>query len=166
MGNFIWHDWARFVAISASVYLIWAAIWGILYRKFFFDFIDRTYTSGTPPLPVPNVRYKSILEFIVRVPVVQVVAMIMGFVTLAFEYPAPFLKGTFMQRNFTFKTVFLVFQAMTSVLFYQGTNAFLWSLIAAVGYTRAVMLGEVMSLEESQDKITTAWAGAALTAQP
>ncbi|KAF9512471.1 hypothetical protein BS47DRAFT_1297679 [Hydnum rufescens UP504] len=165
MGRFIWHDWARFVAISASVYLIWAAIWGILYRKFFFDFIDHTYTSGTPPLPA-KCPVQAILEFIVRVPVVQVVAMIMGFVTLAFEYPAPFLKGTFMQRNFTFKTVFLVFQAMTSVLFYQGTNAFLWSLIAAVGYTRAVMLGEVMSLEESQDKITTAWAGAALTAQP
>ena len=64
-------------------------------------------------------RYGPILDIIIKVPLVQIFAMILGIVTIAFEYPAPFLKGTFMERNFTFKAVFLVFQATTSILFYQ-----------------------------------------------
>jgi len=144
MGKFIWHDWARFVSMSASCYLVWAAIWGILYRKFFFDFVDRTYTTGTPPLPIPNEKFGAILAVIVSIPLVQIVAMMMALVAIAFEYPAPFLKDTFMERNFTFKAVFLVLQATLAILFYQGTNACVWSLIAAAAYARAISLGEVM----------------------
>jgi hypothetical protein len=149
MGRFIWNDWARFVSISASVYLIWAAGWGIFYRKFFFDFIDHGYdTSGKVPIPIPNPRYDPILEVIVTIPIVQIVALVMGIFTLAFEYPAPFLKGTVLERNFTFKSVYLLFQATVAILFYQGTNAFLWSTIAAIGYARAVMLGEIKTPEK------------------
>jgi len=145
MGKFIWHDWARFVSITASVYLVWAAIWGILFRKFFFDFIDRNYDNTSPhPLPFPNARYKPILDVIVTIPLVQILALLMGIFALAFEYPAPFLKGKAPHRNFTFKAVYLVIQATLSILFYQGTNASLWSFIAAIGYARAVSLGEVM----------------------
>jgi len=147
MGKFIWHEWARFVSISAAVYLIWASIWGILYRKFFFDFIDHGFdTSGPVPIPIPNPRYDPILDVIVKIPLVQITAMLMGIFTLAFEYPAPFLKGTALERNFTFKAVYLLIQATVAVLFYQGTNAFLWSVVAAIGYGRAVMLGEVMAV--------------------
>lgn len=147
MGKFIWHEWSRFVSISAAVYLIWAAIWGIMYRKFFFDFVDHGYdTSGPVPIPIPNPRYDPIIDVIVKIPLVQIIALVMGIFTLAFEYPAPFLKGTPLERNFTFKAVYLLIQATVAVLFYQGTNAFLWSFIAAVGYGRAVMLGEVMAV--------------------
>jgi hypothetical protein len=144
MGKFIWNDWARFVSISASVYLVWAAIWGILYRKFFFDFVDHGYdTSGKVPIPIPNARYGPILEIIVKVPLVQIFALIMGIFTLSFELPAPFMKGTPFQRNFTFKAVFLLVQATLAILFFQGTNAFIWSVIAACAYARAVSLGEL-----------------------
>jgi len=144
--------------MSASVYLIWAGFWGLFYRKFFFDFIDRTYTAVVvvsttvtiPALPVANVRYAPILAVIVKIPLVQILAMIMAIVAVAFEYPAPFLKNTFMERNFTFKMVFLLFQALLAILFYQGTNAFLWSVIAAGGYARAISLGEVMSEAKAQ----------------
>lgn len=154
MGKFIWHDWARFVSISASVYLVWASIWGILFRKFFFDFIGRTYGPplATAPggLPIPSPAYAPILAVIVGIPLIQILAMIMAIIAIAFEYPAPFLKGTFMERNFTFKAVFLLFQATLAILFYQGTNAFLWSVIAAGGYIRAVTLGEVMEEAKAQ----------------
>jgi len=156
MGKFIWHDWARFVSISASVYLVWAAIWGILFRKFFFDFIDHGYTNATPPIPIPNPRYAPILEVIVTIPLVQIMALLMGIFAVAFEYPAPFLKGTVLERNFTFKAVYLLIQATVAVLFYQGTNAFIWSVIAAIGYGRAVALGEVME----DPKAATARGGA------
>lgn len=72
--------------------------------------------------------------------------MVMAIFALAFEYPAPFLKGTFAERNFTFKAVFLVFQAVFAILFYQGTNAAIYSTIAAIGYARAVSLGEKMEV--------------------
>ncbi|KAF8339593.1 uncharacterized protein EI90DRAFT_2255884 [Cantharellus anzutake] len=144
MGKFIWHEWARFVSISASIYLLWAGMWGILFRKFFFDFVDHTYTNGTPPLPVPNARYKPILDIIVTIPLIQLFAMVMALGTLAFENPIPPLKNTFAHRNFTFKAVWLLLQATLAILFYQGTNAFLWSIIAAGGYARAVSLGEVV----------------------
>jgi len=61
----------------------------------------------------------------------------------------------------------LVFQVFFAILFYQvrfpavfpllrmteivrckGTNGAIWSLVAILGYTRAIMLGEVMSEAE------------------
>jgi len=145
MGKFIWHQWARFVSISAAVYLIWAAIWGILYRKFFWDFIDHGFdTSGPVPIPIPNPRYKAIIEVIVTIPLIQIISLLMAVFTLAFEYPIPLVKGTAFERNFTFKAVYLVFQSVFAILFYQGTNAAIWGTIAAGAYARAVYLGEVM----------------------
>jgi len=150
MGRFIWNQWARFVSISASVYLVWAAIWGILYRKFFFDFVDHVYdTSGNVPIPIPNPRYGPILAIVVTIPLVQIFSIIIAIFTLSFELPAPFMKGTPFQRNFTFKAVILLVQATLAVLFYQGTNAFIWSVIAAGAYARAVALGELFEEPKS-----------------
>ena len=60
MGNLIWHEWSRFVSLTASIctYLqismqpgfadswfpdaVWAGYWGIFYRKFFWDFVGGT----------------------------------------------------------------------------------------------------------------------------
>lgn len=56
MGNLVWHDLSRFISIAASIcayfsshippsYLtttldaVWASFWGMLFRKFFWDFI-------------------------------------------------------------------------------------------------------------------------------
>ena len=62
------------------------------------------------------------------------------------------MKRTFAHRNFTFKIIWLLFQAGIAVLFYQGTNACLWSLIAAIGYGVAVNAGEVMENGIDDDK--------------
>lgn len=67
----------------------------------------------------PNPRYDPILDIIVKIPLVQIVAMVMAIFTLAFELPAPFLKGTAFDRNFTFKAVYLLIQGTVAVLFYQ-----------------------------------------------
>lgn len=67
----------------------------------------------------PNPRYHAIITVIVTIPLIQIIAMLMAIFALAFEYPAPFLKGTVFERNFTFKAVYLVFQATFAILFYQ-----------------------------------------------
>jgi len=167
MGVFIWHDWARFVSISASVYLVWAAIWGIFWRKFFWDFIspagvaiiDRNTTipSGsflTCTLNcggiIPGPQDAFFVEVIVTLPLVQIFGMILGIFMVTLEYPAPFLKDTSVHRSIVFRIVLLVFQAFIAVLFYQGTNASLYSLVAAIAYGRAAMKGEKMAEEKAQ----------------
>lgn len=67
----------------------------------------------------PNPRYAPIIDVIVTIPLVQIFALLMGIFAVAFEYPAPFLKGTVFERNFTFKAVYLLIQATIAVLFYQ-----------------------------------------------
>ena len=93
--------------------------------------------------------------------------MILGLVIIALEYPAPFVKGRAAQRSMICKVVLLLFQAFFATIFYQvrfipishchrmtvtvpkGTNGAIWSLVAMLGYSRAMMLGEVM--KEAED---------------
>ena len=90
--------------------------------------------------------------------------MILGMIVLMFELPAPMVKQFGLYRSLPFRVVLLLFQVFLNILYYQvrailpcpciypnpfqGTNAAIWSLIAAGCYSRAIALGEVM--EESK----------------
>jgi len=76
-------------------------------------------------------------------------AAIVALINLSIENPLPLLKGSSIQRSLVLRIVILVFQVLFTVLFYQGTNAALWSLIAIFCYVRALALGEKM--EEAKD---------------
>jgi len=143
MGKFIWHEHARYVSITATVYTIWAAYFGLVYRKFFWDFVSgiRRNPGGIQPANQDAI----FITIMVKHPVIQILSFILGLVILAFEYPAPFMKGTAAYRSLVARVLLLVFQAFFAILFYQGTNGAIWSLVAICGYARAIMLGEVMS---------------------
>lgn len=142
MGNLIWHDWARFVSITACVYAIWAGYWGIFYRKFFWDFVGGTLRDpGGMQAPASASLFVTI---VVKIPLIPINTMISAMFLLALEWPLPFLKGRAIYRSFIVRIIMLVNQAATAILFYQGTNAAIWSLIAALAYTRAQSLGEEM----------------------
>ncbi|KAF7793885.1 hypothetical protein EIP86_005007 [Pleurotus ostreatoroseus] len=147
MGNLIWHQWARFVSLTASAYTFWAAFWGILYRKFFWDFVGGIVRAPGGIQPANNVAF--FIDIIVKAPVVQILSAILAFTIIALEYPAPFLKGTSLHRSLAIRVVLLFAQAFLSILYYQGTNSTIYSLVAIFGYTRAIMLGEVM--EEAKE---------------
>jgi len=142
MGAFIWNQWANFVSMTANIYIIWAAIWGIFYRKFFWDFVGgiRVDTATQKGL-IPGKASAPFLAVIVAVPLVQIVAILIGSLLLMIEYPIPIVKSAF-YRSWIFRIVLLVFQAVLGSLFYQGTNAAIWSLVAVFAYTRAQMKGE------------------------
>jgi hypothetical protein len=70
--------------------------------------------------------------------------MIFGMIIIALELSLPMLKKYSWHRSFVVRIILLVFQAFLNILFYQGTNAALFSLIAAICYTRAVALGETV----------------------
>ncbi|KAF8973073.1 hypothetical protein BDZ97DRAFT_1779219 [Flammula alnicola] len=143
MGNLIWHEYSRFVSITATVYAIWAAFFGLFYRKFFWDFVGGTLRDPGGLQPSPNAAV--FVAVIVRVPVVQILSMVLGMFILAIELPLPAIKKLSLYRSLVVRIVLLLFQTFLTVLFYQGTNAAIWSLIAAGCYGRAVMLGETMA---------------------
>jgi len=145
MGEFIWNQWGRFVAITASVYLVWAGIWGIFYRKFFWDFVGGVrMDTATQKGIIPGHNSAPFIAVIVTAPVIQILAIILAIATLLLECPAPFMKKTPMYRSWVFRIVHLTLQAFLAILFYQGTNAAIWTMIAAIAYTRAQMKGETM----------------------
>jgi len=142
MGNLVWHEYSRYVSLTASVYTVWASFWGFFYRKFFWDFVGGTLRDPGGLQPSPNAAV--FITLIVKAPIIQILTMIVAFCMIALEYPLPQLKGTALHRSIIVRIVVLILQAFLAVLFYQGTNGTLWSLIAAGCYGRALALGEKM----------------------
>jgi len=147
MGNLVWHEYARLVTITASVYTVWAGFWGLIYRKFFWDFVGGTLRDPGGLQPSPNAAV--FINIIVKAPVIQIFSILLALGILAIEYPIPQVKGTAIHRSLVLRVVLLLFQVFFAILFYQGTNGAIWSLISAACYTRAIVLGEKM--EEAKE---------------
>jgi len=143
MGKLIWHEYARLIALTASIYTVWAGFFGLIYRKFFWDFVGGIIRN--PGGIQPSDKSAIFISIIVKTPIVQIFSMIMGVMMIAMEYPVPFFKGTTIQRSIVVRVPLLLIQAFLAVLFYQGTNGAIWSLLAAAAYARAVTLGEQMN---------------------
>lgn len=141
MGVFIWHEWAHFVAITASCYTLWSSFYGLIYRKVFWDFVGGTLRA--PGGLQPSAAIIPLTNVIVKVPIIQIISFVVGLFILAVELPAPGFRNLGIQRTFVPRIVFLLIQAVLTALFYQGTNASIWSLIALVGYVQAAAKGEV-----------------------
>jgi hypothetical protein len=154
MGVFIWHEWARYVAIFASVYVVWAGIWGLFFRKFFWDFVNGTLMPGpnnaingrkcfddNPCGIIPAPEDAVFIDIIVRAPIVQIVSMIFGLAHLGLEL-LPQAKSTAAYRSFVLRIVTYTLQTFFSVLFYQGTNGALYTLVATFGFIMAQIKGE------------------------
>jgi len=142
MGNLVWHEYARLISITATVYTVWAGFWGLMYRKFFWDFVGGTLRDPGGLQPAPSAA--AFIAVIVKVPLIQSFSILLGLGVLAIEYPIPQIKSTTIYRSLVLRVVLLIFQAFLAILFYQGTNGTIWSIIAAICYTRAIVLGEKM----------------------
>ena len=59
------------------------------------------------------------ISIMVKVPVIQIISILLGSVILAFEYPAPFMKNTAAYRSLVVRLVLLLFQAVFAIMFYQ-----------------------------------------------
>ncbi|EIN11714.1 hypothetical protein PUNSTDRAFT_63495 [Punctularia strigosozonata HHB-11173 SS5] len=147
MGNLIWHQYAHYVAITSSVYAVWSAYWGLFYRKFFWDFVAGTLRDPGGYQPAPSAL--PFVAVIVKLPVVQILAMIVGIFGILLEYPLPLFKSSPLGRNLVVRVVVLLVQTFFCILYYQGVNAALYGFIAAMCYVRAIMLGETMEEAKS-----------------
>lgn len=147
MGKLIWHEYARYVSLTATVYTVWASFWAIFFRKFFWDFVGGIVRNPGGIQPASNVSI--FITLIVKAPIIPIISMILGFGLIALEHPLPLLKSTPIYRSFVVRIIALLLQAFLAVLFYQGTNGALWSIIASICYMRAQALGEKM--KEAKD---------------
>lgn len=144
MGNLIWHEYAHYVAITASVYAVWSGFWGLFYRKFFWDFVGGIMRDPGGFQAPPSAAI--FVTLIIKIPVIQIFAITIGLFNLALEFPLPPLKSLAIHRSLVLRVVVLLFQAFFTNLYYQGTNSAIWSIIAAICYTRAITLGETMEV--------------------
>jgi hypothetical protein len=158
MGKFIWHEHARYVSITASVCkltirlsigfvvnlvntdTVWAGYFGLVYRKFFWDFVSGILrnpgglqcvfrnspfhlVSESPFfliwVPRPAKQDAFFIDIIVKAPVIPIFSIILGLVIIALEYPAPFMKGNAAHRSLIARVVLLFFQTFFAILFYQ-----------------------------------------------
>ncbi|KAJ8595676.1 hypothetical protein M405DRAFT_837674 [Rhizopogon salebrosus TDB-379] len=130
------------ILLAGSTNAVWAGLWGIFFRKFFWDFVGGILRAPGGLQPSPKVAV--FITIVVKSPVMQIVTMVLGFIMTAVEYPVPILTGTALHRCFGIRVVILIIQAIAAALFYQGTNAALYSFIAAALYIRALLQGECM----------------------
>lgn len=129
----------------------------MFYRKFFWDFIGgrvleptdatKPFSSGGGILPGPGSA--PFLAIIVQVPIVQILCMIIAIFLCALEYPLPLLKPFRIYRSWVVRIVLIVAMSFLAALFYQGTNAAIWGLVAVFAYSRAQIKGEIM--EEAKE---------------
>jgi hypothetical protein len=147
----MWHEYSRLIALTASVYTVWAGFFGLVYRKFFWDFVGGTLRNpgGLQP-PASSALFVSM---IVKAPVIQSLSIVLAVMIIALEYPLPFLKGTMMHRSIVRRIPLLLMQAFLAILYYQGTNGAIWSLLAAGAYTRAVAHGEQMKDTKKEETV-------------
>ncbi|KAH0827857.1 ATP adenylyltransferase-domain-containing protein [Lanmaoa asiatica] len=117
MGNLVWHDLSRFISVIASISAVWASFWGMFFRKFFWDFMGGILRNPGGTQPSPKVHM--FIAVIIKLPIVQIVAMVLGFILIALEYPLPTVKGSRIHRSIPLRVVLLILQSFLTVLFYQ-----------------------------------------------
>jgi len=161
MGEFIWHQWAQYVAIFACIYTVWAGIWGVLYRKFFWDFVQGTFMPGptnfdglpcalnNPCGIVPAKSDSIFISLIVTTPILQLLSILFALTHLTLEL-LPHVRKLAVYRSFVLRIVTYTLQTFVTVLYYQGTNGALYSFVAVIGFTVAQFKGEMIQEAKEQ----------------
>ncbi|PRQ71950.1 hypothetical protein AAT19DRAFT_10065 [Rhodotorula toruloides] len=135
MGALIWHDWARLLALTSGAYVAWAALWGLFYRKYFWDFVGgRLGPHGIVPPPQAALFEKIIVEL----PILQIVNIVNGLVTLALEWPLPIVKKLDMYGSIKFRLGLYIWSALVAAFVYQTAFASLFYLATLLAYARAL----------------------------
>jgi len=148
MGKLSFVFWARLLAMTAGLYTVWGAIWGILFRKFFFDMVGGVLG---PAGLIPPKSADPFVSLIVNVPVFQIINIINGLFTIMLDYPVPFLQTTSIYRSLVFRIAFYVYCSFFALMVYQTVDAGVFYLITAGVLTTAVNRGERIELP-GQDK--------------
>lgn len=103
-----------------------AALECYFWPKFFFDFLTKNFDGCVKPVPI-----------------LQTVNLVLGFISLAYEWPLHYVAGTTLHKSFEARMLWLPLCSLASMLMYQGTNPALYYLIGCSVYLWAYGEGEV-----------------------
>ncbi|PPJ54745.1 hypothetical protein CBER1_04042 [Cercospora berteroae] len=127
MGKLIKNHWARLICLTAAIYQIAAAIEGFFWPKFFFDFLTKNFDHAVKPIPI-----------------LQTINLVVGIITLAYEWPLKFVAGTAIHQSMEVRLMWLPLASLSALLLYQATNPALYYFIAIIVYFWAYSEGEVI----------------------
>ena len=106
-----------------------ASIEGFFWPKFFFDFLTKCFDGAVKPIPI-----------------LQTINLLLGIITLAYEWPLKYLAGTAIHKSIEVRIFWLPLVSLSCVLMYQATDPALYYLIALAAYFWAYTEGEVSRL--------------------
>jgi len=127
MGRLIKNHWARLIIMVASAYQVAASLEGFFWPKIFWDFLTTNFDGAVKPVPV-----------------LQIMNLIFGLATFAFEWPLRPLAGTVVHTSIEFRLMLFPLFAMAAIVLYQGTNAAIYYLVGEIIYFWAYSDGEVV----------------------
>ncbi|CAH7684796.1 hypothetical protein BY996DRAFT_4632465 [Phakopsora pachyrhizi] len=139
MGKLIWSQWGRLLAITSGFWTAWGGLWGIFYRKYFWDFVEGKLG---PAGIIPGPSAAPFLAVIVDLPLVQGLCILTGLLTVAFEWPL--FPNLFVYQSLVFKVIFYVHAGILSALIYQSVDAAVFYFITILAYTVAISKGETV----------------------
>lgn len=111
-----------------------ATLEAFFWPKFFFDFLTKNFDRAVKPVPI-----------------LQIINLVIGFLTLAYEWPLNYVAGTSIHRSLEVRLMWLPLASLTSILLYQATNASLYYFIGIIVYFWAYSEGEVSILQSMLD---------------
>lgn len=103
-----------------------ASLEGFFWPKFFFDFYTKNFDAAVKPIPI-----------------LQTINLVLGILTLAYEWPLKYLAGTALHKSIEARMLWLPLVSLSSMLMYQATNPALYYLIGLGAYFWAFTEGEV-----------------------
>lgn len=103
-----------------------AAIEGFFWPKIFWDIFSHSLDGAVKPVPV-----------------LQIINLLLGLFTLAFEYPLGIFTNLSVHRSIVARLVYIPLSAGTVALLYQGPDSAGYHIIALLAYFWAYTEGEV-----------------------
>lgn len=127
MGRLIKNHWARLIILSAAGWQVGAAVEGFFWPKFFWDF-----------------QTKGLNRIVSPVPILQIINLVFGLVTLAWEWPLKPLAGTIAHRSIALRLLLYPLGVVTCALMYQSFDPAVYYFIGIVAYFWAYSEGEIV----------------------
>lgn len=107
-----------------------AAISGFFWPKIFFDFLTKNLDGAVKPVPI-----------------LQVINLVMGLISLSYELPLGLLAGSRIQQSLEVRLFWLPLAVLGSILLYQATNPAIYYLVGTAVYFWAYTSGEIICAE-------------------
>ncbi|OJJ49104.1 hypothetical protein ASPZODRAFT_157567 [Penicilliopsis zonata CBS 506.65] len=134
MGRLIKNHWARLIILTAAAWQVGGSIEGFIWPKVFWDFISKNLNGAVTPVPI-----------------LQILNLLLGLFTIAWEWPLKPLAGTFPHRSIAVRLALYPLCALIAAMMYQTGDVAIYYLIGISVYFWAYSEGETSNYFAEND---------------